>query len=267
VGADGEILPPDKVAVVAVPKPAEPAPGPEASGDVAIAAVPKPSPSPIPSPSPTPRVTPTPIQSVTPKPQVSSPVVQAPAKPPVRQIPGATPGPRSTAEPKVPVTPTPIPGSTPTPIPTATSTTQLPDRPPETPPPVLSNVGSLATLSGIQPLPCAVGKVCTVEDNPQLRPRDPKNPEAWKIVPLSKLPPGTFPIKVVAAFDGSSGWLSNNQRIIVPPVAGWTPDQQEELEGVVGSFLRGCAFVFVPRHSAANQPLVELTIDLTIEVK
>jgi hypothetical protein len=89
VGADGEILPPGKVAVVAVPKPAPSAPGPEAPGDVAIAAVPKPSPTPSSSPSPTPSVrpspTPSPVMQPKPKPVVQTPARSVTPKSPVRE--------------------------------------------------------------------------------------------------------------------------------------------------------------------------------------
>jgi hypothetical protein len=125
-------------------------------------------------------------------------------------------------------------------------------------------------LLGIQPLPCSPTKLqdCSVvEDSPQVQARELADPEGWKIVPLSKLPPRKFLINVVAVFDGTSGLLSDQQRIIVSSVDGLTSEQQEEMEGVVGGFLRGCRFVFVKKQTANSQYLVELSIDLTIDVR
>ncbi|NJM45570.1 MAG: hypothetical protein HC860_04820 [Alkalinema sp. RU_4_3] len=79
VGANGEILPPEKVAVVEAPKPDPVVPAPDSPEDVAIAPSTSPTPSPIP-PSPTPSpVPPSPTPSLVP-----SSVMQPRPKSPTR---------------------------------------------------------------------------------------------------------------------------------------------------------------------------------------
>jgi hypothetical protein len=266
VGADGEILPPEKVAVVEVPKAVESAPGLDDPDDVAIAAVPKPSPSPMPSPSPspTPKVmpspTPSPVVQLKPKPVVQTPARSTTAKPvqksqsqPVEPKQGGNSSQPSIPQETAPDPRDPVKGREDLPPPPR-NPGDITQADPTMDPPVK---GRQASLGGIEPLDCV--KDCTTTNNVKLL----QSPQ--ELVPVLPFLSGQT-VTVVALFDRDRGTLLPGSTPQFEP-GSLTLEQYTELSRIISLFVEKCQFQFEATDTVAIPPPVRLELKLTINIK